>query len=101
MHDMHGDVLEPMNMVEDVIVAAVHLAVATKKAAVHHVVDQNPGHRQSVFGIWSALAVFIPVQAAGTGFPSHAGRRSVQGTIPVRFAERRLSWWQWRGEPRQ
>jgi hypothetical protein len=39
MHDVHRDILEPMNMVEDVIVVAVRLSISAKKAAVHHVVD--------------------------------------------------------------
>ena len=39
MHDVHRDLLQPMNMVEDVIIVAVRLAAATKKAAVQHVVD--------------------------------------------------------------
>ena len=39
MYDMHRDIPEPINMVENVVVVAVRLAGATEKPAIYHVMD--------------------------------------------------------------
>jgi hypothetical protein len=39
MYDMHGDIPEPINMAENVVVVAVRLAGGTEKPAIYHVVD--------------------------------------------------------------
>jgi hypothetical protein len=39
VYDMHGDIPEPINMVENVVVVAVRLAGGTEKPAIYHVVD--------------------------------------------------------------
>src|ERR1700676_2737653 len=89
LYDMHGNIPEPIDMVENVVVVAVRLAGSTEKPAIHHVVDQDPGGGKCILLIWLVLAVFIAVQTAGAAFPSHASRRRFQQALPVRFVLRR------------
>src|SRR6201993_1031022 len=58
VHDIDGDVPQSGDMVENIVVIAVDLAVGTEKPPIDHVVDQNPGGGQGVFLVWLAVAVF-------------------------------------------
>src|SRR5690242_12221563 len=89
MDDINRDVPQPASMVENIIIVAVSLALAAEKPAVDHVVDQDPGGRQSVFLTWLAVAVFIPAEPAGAAFPSDTGRCGCHQPLPFRVGVRR------------
>src|SRR5271155_4855283 len=85
VHDMHRDLFQPIDMVENVVVVAIRLAADTKKPAIDHVVNQDPASHQNIFLIWLALAAFILLQAAGAAFPRHTGRRGLQDALALDF----------------
>src|SRR3954470_7043711 len=89
MHNMDGDVPQPGDMVEDIVIIAVGLAATTEKPAIDHVMDQDSGGGQGVSLVWLAVAVFIAVEAAGTAFPGGAGRSSFHQMFPFCIGP----WW--------
>src|SRR3954451_22407585 len=89
LDDINRDVPQPANVVKNIIIVAVSLAPAAEKPSVDHVVDQDPGSRQSVFMTWLLVAVFIRAEPAGAAFPSDTGRCGFHQPLPFRVGLRR------------
>src|SRR3954464_4736106 len=89
MDDINRDIPQTASMVKNIIIVAVSLALASEKPSVDHVVDQDPGSRQSVLLTWLAVAVFIPAEPAGATFPSNTGRCGFHQPLPFRVGLRR------------